>query len=983
MHTLNMKILFKCFVTVSLLFLVACSGESSTRAKSSSPLVCTNIENCSHVDLQKGFFFIKSSGKSTVLGTNVKSAKASERPEMDVSFDYNFQLGEHEVTCGEFNDLMSGENSLKLECSQDSLPASFVTYYDAVLFANAKSKKEGKDTAYVYSSAEFNKDGHCVLLNGFSFKPEVDAFRLPTEAEWVFAAGLSFNSQNSWNSENSDFKAHPVCQKRDKNGFCDLAGNMVEWVNDWLGNFRDTTIKNYMGAPNGGNFDERVIKGGSFRTDPSVINLYARGDVYTVSSASLSDYLGFRLAYGKIEKPVWLDASGDAVASVMTTLSNRKNLSSLLGTSRLKLAFRNDVTGNLAYVDFSRLAPMVVEIKDSLDVFHPDISPDGKRVAFCTGYEGVSGISAVYVRDLNESGSNLLKLDVKSAVIPRWRVLENGDTVIVYVTDAGDNTDGDAFKSTSTWQVKFSNGKFETPEKLFNGAYHGGISNDNKLTVSGARRLRARIAKAGSTITGNAVDTMWYKNGDKAEQACNASLNKSTKRTLFLDFAGEPGKEFVGKTYYTHERLFVADSAGKLLSSVAAPKDYTFDHSEWVLNDENFAVVTLVNIDGSHQKIALVNVKEGSVMELVEGDELWHPCFWTPIDKTVSGENWSADSVGNYFSAENQTYVLLSHKMAMFWSLKDSAELIALGNSHMRSGFDPMHMSVSSINMSAIPCDMHCIHYLFKNYALNLCPKLKYVFVSLDFDLWFHYDERTDINDNLKDAPGYEYDKNHDYYPAGVDADFVNLVWENASFDAEDLLATKGWFNTNENAGWFDENGVSDLDMDSTWSNCLLNKNFVNCMYDSDESTCTSIFEKKVCEPDSSVSKCLAKYKVSECLSPISRNLSKFKDLISLASKQNIIVIGVVFPVSPFYKSTGAYSRHGLQRSHAVKIIEELQQMAAENSNFIFMDENKMGDHDYPTSMAFDYDHLNSAGAAQMSARVDSLIKTLKSKSKK
>ena len=310
---------------------------------------------------------------------------------------------------------------------------------------------------------------------------------------------------------------------------------------------------------------------------------------------------------------------GRASKNRIVPLANSAKIRSETGTYKVKLAFRNDVTGNLAYIDYLSGILTVTEIADSIDVYHPEISPDGKLVAFCTRIEGVSGKSDLYVRDLNADGSNLVKLDVESASIPRWRVLDNGDTVIVYVTDAGNNKDDAAFASTSTWQVKFAKGKFGKPEKLFDGAYHGGISEDNTLAVTGARLLRARIAKSGSTVTGKARDTVWYNE----EQACNASLSKDgSKRTIFLDFAGKTGKKFVGKDYVTHERLLMADSNGKLVNSIAAPKGYTFDHSEWTIGGENLAVATLTNANGAHTKIVLVNVDDSSIVELVEGEEL-------------------------------------------------------------------------------------------------------------------------------------------------------------------------------------------------------------------------------------------------------------------------------------------------------------------------------------------------------------------------
>lgn len=300
-------------MVATLALMVSCSDDSPTQTEMGSSLVCSSKENCPDAELRDGFILVKSSGKFVELGTNSKSAKANERPEMDVKFTYDFQLGRHEVTCSEFNALLGGKKGkLNLDCAKDSLPAVNVTFYDAVLFANAKSKKAKMDTAYTYSSAEYDKDGHCVLLNDFAFKPEVEAFRLPTEAEWIFAANLSFDPEKSWNADNSDFKAHEVCKKKDENDFCDLLGNVTEWVNDWLGSFADTSITNYVGAPNGGSLGERVIKGGSFRSESSTISLYARGDVYTVTGTSAADYLGFRLAIGKIKNPTWLNASGEA-----------------------------------------------------------------------------------------------------------------------------------------------------------------------------------------------------------------------------------------------------------------------------------------------------------------------------------------------------------------------------------------------------------------------------------------------------------------------------------------------------------------------------------------------------------------------------------------------------------------------------------------------------------------------------------------------
>jgi len=122
---------------------------------------------------------------------------------------------------------------------------------------------------------------------------------------------------------------------------------------------------------------------------------------------------------------------------------------------------------------------------------------------------------------------------------------------------------------------------------------------------------------------------------------------------------------------------------------------------------------------------------------------------------------------------------------------------------------------------------------------------------------------------------------------------------------------------------------------------------------------------------------------LNQCLGIFSGDIDKLKNLVRIAKEHDIVVIGVVFPVSPEYKKTGAYSRHGMLRSHAKKILDEINEFADGKSNFFVFDENKFGEHDYPSSMANDYDHLNKDGAKQFSKRLNEFVKSLEGKSSK
>ena len=557
---------------------------------------------------------IKSSNQLVSLGTNDLIAKAIERPLMQVRFDYDFSIGRHEVTCGEFNKLMDSTTGLALQCASENLPATDLTFYDAVLYANALSKAKNLDTAYTYAYAIFDADYHCLRLENYAFHPEVEGFRLPTESEWVYAAVQDWNPDSSWNFSNSGSQLHDVCTIAAKEDLpCDMAGNAMEWVNDWLGKFGDTTMPDYAGGVDVGLLGGRIVKGGCYFTKAADMTNYSRDDLGMILSSMKADFIGFRLALGKIPNASYTENPAN---SNVLLLLNSSEVRSLMGASQVKLAFRNDMTRNMVLVDYSGDSALVTEIEDDIDVFHLDISPDGNRVAFCTNHEGLMGVSSLYVRDFNAEGTNLVKLDVESAAIPRWRVLENGDTVIVYVTKTAVNGDDVEFNSGSTWQVKFSDGQFGVPEKILDGYYHGGVSTDNSFAVTGAPLLRAHIGDR---------DTVWYG----GEQVCNASLAKDgSKRTLFLDLVGKMGREFSGEVYKGHEKILVVDSSGTLIQMVSAPASYAFDHTEWIAGLNDFVIATVVTPDGFHEKIVLVNMTNGEITDLAYGDELWHPALW-------------------------------------------------------------------------------------------------------------------------------------------------------------------------------------------------------------------------------------------------------------------------------------------------------------------------------------------------------------------
>ena len=866
-------------------------------------------------DSLEGMVRVEQGAKKVVLGTKDLRAKVNERPEMTVILDYPFSIGRSEVTCDDFNSKMKPLTGISLKCDAEDIPATDLTFYDAVLFANARSKAETFDTVYTYTAATLDADGHCVNLEGFAFHPEVAGYRLPTEAEWVLVASMNWNMDRTWTADNSSYKLHKVCSNSYKSIVCDMAGNAMEWVNDWLGNFRDTTVSNFVGASDGGAIGQRVVKGGSYRHESSTVNIYSRGDVYTVTSSTRAEYVGFRLAFGSIPNALWMNSAGSTMTSHIVPLAGTSKLRSLTGSSRMKLAFRNDLTGNLAYIDYSSGILLMNEISDTIQAYHPDVSPDGKKVAFCTGLEGVSGKSDLYVRDLNAEGTNLVKLDVKSAAIPRWRVLDNGDTVIVYVTDAGNNKEESAFRSASTWQVKFENGKFGTPSKLFDGSYHGGVN--DQIAVTGARLLRTKIS---------GHDSIWY-NG---EQACNASLAKdSTSRTLFLDFGGKTGQAFVGEKYGVHERLLVADASGHLIQSVASPLGYSFDHSEWVIGRSGLAVATLTNSSGAHTKIVLVNIADSSIVDLVEGDELWHPCLW--VNSGISGsdsEIIDLDSAGVYFVYHPENHltsssVELAMKLQMFWKDAEKFECFALGSSMLMDAvIEDSVKSCRMLNMGVTLADVYLFKYLLDHYITPYAPKERILVVELAPGLLFR--NQAIYLDFLRNySPGLVYDENH------LNADNHDLVARiSQEFSYPRDLFTQGYME-----GTFLLESVS-------WGDTYVSVDVSQMSFES---------------PD------------------LQASIDILKSIKEDAEERGIKLLLAITPRNPaYYTKTNSFGLFGPSQDVADKIIDELK-----SAGFHIFDENKNGKHDYTPEQAYNNAHLSYLGAERFTSRLDSVLSVI------
>ena len=134
-------------------------------------------------------------------------------------------------------------------------------------------------------------------------------FRLPTEAEWEYAArggnkskGYIYSGSNdvdavAWYSDNSESSTHEVKGKLPNElGLYDMSGNVWEWCSDWYGSYSEALVTNPQGPSSGSN---RVFRGGGWR-HAAVYCRCASRNAYM--STSTYYYLGLRLAISATER---------------------------------------------------------------------------------------------------------------------------------------------------------------------------------------------------------------------------------------------------------------------------------------------------------------------------------------------------------------------------------------------------------------------------------------------------------------------------------------------------------------------------------------------------------------------------------------------------------------------------------------------------------------------------------------------------------
>jgi len=872
---------------------------------------------------------IASKGDLVALGANDSNAPINARPMMYSRFSGDVYLGEKEVTHKEFREMM-GYVPAEADTDADDMPARWISWYEALVYCNQKSKSLGLDTVYSWSSRVMDSTGRVSNLIGLQARWGVVGIRLPTEAEWTLVAQkipATILYRYAWFSDNAFGKVQAVGTRKGQDGFYDIQGNVMEWMQDGLGAYAvGDTLEDYAGLYFGemGN-GSRVVKGCSFQHPASFLNLLLRQDYYTLNGREHLAYLGFRVAVGALN-PHFTSSTGASeptlaaafVADPLTTLR-------FINSVNYRLVFVDAYSGHLGMLSANG---QLMTYPDTGSIAHPMLSPDGKWIAYCTKHEGQSGDGEVYVRSADTVTS--APVLVGSGGIPRWWVNPSTlDTMLVFVESAMAN-DLAEWAKTKTWQVTMSNGQVSSAisKRISSGSYHSGISASGRYMASGFRKLLLHDDSL------QQVDTLFRsplngKSMSGSEQVCNVSLSPdSVPQVMFIDFGSTDSSTIVGRPYAIHEYLFIMDAQGHVIHHMAPPSGQVgWDEPEWA-SSGHLAVALGRNASESAKGIWVINTDTQESLQILAGTELSFPSLW--VDPFTPPEGYDIFKAGWYQWPQGNAYQdIFAQRMLAFWT-RPEATFYFVGNSMVANGFDPRAFTDPGYNMGIQAGDLYTQRELYFHYLLPQGKKnsLRWIGIGINLDnLWADLGALSWTN-NIEHSLGRLYDSTNGYWRDSLPKGWREYMAKIPGPPIPLVVDSAGGLFALPSRGWGAATALP-------WP-AQIDSNSVR----------------------------------------IREALDIWYAMADSAAANGIHYVFTIFPTNPGYLGQNVFSPTGLPDSLAAWIIQKIRVKAASNGSWgHFYDANNFGKHDYSNFEASDNLHLSEAGAWKLSRRIrDSLI---------
>jgi sulfatase modifying factor 1 len=248
------------FYTVLVLTNLFLTFPSQAQKKANFP--CKNVFDSHMIKVEGGRFQMGTKDKNFVVYKD-----EIKQHEVTIS---SFEISKYEITVCQWKQFVKETKSKMPQKPtwewKENYPINQITWEEAISFCNWLSKKEKLQPAYSKNGPNYVCDFN---TNGY---------RLPTEAEWEYAAkggklaqktkysGSDNPDEVSWNKTNSNNTPHTVGTKLpNKLGLYDMSGNVWEWCWDWYNKdfykMKTQNTKNPIGPEMG---EKRIVRGGSW-----------------------------------------------------------------------------------------------------------------------------------------------------------------------------------------------------------------------------------------------------------------------------------------------------------------------------------------------------------------------------------------------------------------------------------------------------------------------------------------------------------------------------------------------------------------------------------------------------------------------------------------------------------------------------------------------------------------------------------------------
>ncbi|MDD3301092.1 MAG: bifunctional serine/threonine-protein kinase/formylglycine-generating enzyme family protein, partial [Bacteroidales bacterium] len=250
-------------------------------------------------------------GGTFTMGDTRGEGGSNELPTHSVTLN-SFYMGTYEVTQAEYSQYMQPGSSWTSNYGHgDDYPAYYVSWYAIIKYCNLRSLAEGLTPCYTISGSTNPANwGSVPTSNNSTWNAAIcnwnaNGYRLPTEAEWEYAARGATNTPDylysgsddinavAWyDGNNSPYGSKPVGTKSPNGlGLYDMSGNLWEWCWDWYSSsyYSSSSQNNPTGPASGSG---RVGRGGFWDYSADICRVASRD----YSDPYISDYdIGFRL----------------------------------------------------------------------------------------------------------------------------------------------------------------------------------------------------------------------------------------------------------------------------------------------------------------------------------------------------------------------------------------------------------------------------------------------------------------------------------------------------------------------------------------------------------------------------------------------------------------------------------------------------------------------------------------------------------------